>query len=113
MKLSEAQVIETLGTVSASELRIWVREGWIAPASGDGGPVFDETDVARIRLVCQLRDDLELNEDAVSVVLSLMDQLYGLRRELRALAQAVERQPEDVRSRVQNLYRTLASRRRV
>ncbi|MFP3942530.1 MAG: chaperone modulator CbpM [Alphaproteobacteria bacterium] len=112
MKLSEAQVVRTLGTVSRSELRVWVREGWIAPASGDGGPLFDETDVARIRLVCQLRDDLELNEESVSVVLSLMDQLYGLRRELKALAQAVDRQPEDVRGRIHSAYRTLASRRR-
>ncbi len=112
MKLSEAQVIETVGMVSASELRVWIREGWIVPVTGDSGPVFDETDVARIRLVCQLRDDLELNEAAVPVVLSLMDQLYGLRRELRALAQAVERQPADVRIRIQDIYRTLAARRR-
>jgi chaperone modulatory protein CbpM len=110
MKLSETQVVQTLGTVSVSELRVWIREGWIAPVTGDTGPQFDETDLARIRLVCQLRDDLELQEEAVPLVLSLVDQLYGLRRELKALAQAVDRQPDDVRHRIQKIYRALARR---
>jgi chaperone modulatory protein CbpM len=31
------------------------------------------------------------------LVLSLLDQLYGLRAQMRAVARAVERQPESVR----------------
>lgn len=107
MRLTEAQVVEIVGTLSVKDLRLWIREGWISPAGGDAGPVFDETDLARIRLVCELRDDLALNQEAVPVVLSLVDQLYGLRRELKALAQAIDRQPEDVRARIRDLYRSL------
>ena len=36
----------------------------------------------------------------MSVVLSLLDQLYTTRRSLRALLSAVEAQPEDVRARI-------------
>lgn len=111
MKLTEEQVVRTMGSVSVNELRLWVREGWIAPVSGERGPVFDDMDIARIRLVCQLKEDLALTEEAVPVILSLMDQLYGLRRELKALAQAVDTQPEDVRGRIRKTFRALANRR--
>lgn len=105
MKLSVEQVLEKIGTLSAGELRLWIQEGWIAPAGGEAAPLFDEADVARIQLVCQLRDDLALNEDAVSVVLSLIDQIHGLRRELRILAQIIENEPDAVRQRIRTAHR--------
>ena len=108
----EAEVAEMLGTVEVAELRVWCEAGWVAPAQpgipGEAGPVFDEVDVARIRLVHELRDDLGLAEDAISVVLSLVDQLYGVRRELRALARAVEQQPEEVSAPVRAAFRKLS-----
>ena len=109
-RLDEAQVVERLGTVSVAELRVWCEAGWVAPARGEAGPVFDEVDVARIRLVCELRDDLGLDEGAIPVVLSLVDQLYGVRRELRTLARAVDQQPADVAAGIRASYRVLAQR---
>lgn len=109
MRWSESQVIAELTPLTRRRLRLWVRQGWIIPArsSGSGGPYFDERDVARLRLVCQLKDEMNLNDDALPVVLSLLDQLYGVRRELRALTQAVERQPDPVRSQVRHACRML------
>ncbi len=108
-KLGEAQVIEQVGRLSVAELRLWCEAGWVAPAqpasADEAGPVFDEVDIARVRLVCELRDDLGLDEGAIPVVLSLVDQLYGLRRELRALARAVEQQPDEVAAPVRAAYR--------
>ncbi|MEX2520092.1 MAG: MerR family transcriptional regulator [Paracoccaceae bacterium] len=104
MRLDERQVAEVVGVISVSELRVWVSEGWVRPASGGGGQKFDETDVARIRLVCELRESLGLEEDAVPLVLSLIDQLHGLRGELKALAGAIDDQPEDIRDRVRGAY---------
>jgi chaperone modulatory protein CbpM len=101
MKLKEREVVERLGTLTLTELRLWVSEGWVTPEEDR----FAEIDVARIRLVCQLRQDMNLNEDAVPVVLSLLDQLHGLRSELRTLTQALEEQPEEVRRRVASAYR--------
>jgi chaperone modulatory protein CbpM len=110
-RLREAQVVELVGRLSVTELRLWCEAGWVAPAQpgspGEAGAVFDEVDVARVRLVCELRDDLGLDEGAIPVVLSLVDQLYGLRRELRALARAVEQQPDEVAAPVRAAYRAM------
>lgn len=95
--LDERDVVARVRRVRLAELRLWVSEGWIRPARGAGGPVFDELDVARIRLVCDLRKEMSLPNDAVPVVLSLLDQIHGLRRELRGLAEAVDEQPGETR----------------
>ena len=104
MKLTEKQVLEAVGTLSLKQLRLWVSRGWIVPAQGESGPVFDEIDIARARLLCQLRQDMNVNEDALPVVLSLLDQLYGLRRDMRAMMQAVCEQPQHVQRRIRDAY---------
>lgn len=105
MSLSEKDVVALIGRVSVRRLRLWVRRGWVAPSVGSSGPVFDTLDVARINLLCQLKDDFGLSDDALPVVLSLMDQLYGTRRELKLLLDAVDRLPEDVRQAVHRVHR--------
>ncbi len=55
MKLTERQVLDQFDTVTRKQLRQWVHSGWIAPAQSESGPSFDDVDVARIRLVCELR----------------------------------------------------------
>lgn len=97
MKLGEQEVVATVRRLKLRELRVWVRNGWLCPAEGDDGPLFDELDVARIRLICDLQKEMALQADAIPVVLSLLDQLHGLRRELRGLAEAVDRQPDATR----------------
>ena len=108
-RMGEDELCQSVG-VSVAELRVWRRSGWVAPAEGDAGPVYDEVDMARVRLVCGLRDDLGLDEEAIPVVLSLMDQLYGVRRELRALARAVDQQEVEVAARIRAAYRALGGR---
>lgn len=108
MRLREHEAAEALGTVTVAELRVWVAEGLVAPAEGAEGPVFDEVDLARLRLVCELRDACGLDAEAIPVVLSLIDQVHGLRRELRALSRAVEMQPDEVRAEVVRAYRAVA-----
>ncbi|EHK79916.1 hypothetical protein SM0020_00385 [Sinorhizobium meliloti CCNWSX0020] len=97
MKLTERQVLEQFDTVTRKELRRWVHSGWIVPAQSESGPSFDDVDVARIRLVYELRRDMNVNDDAVPIILALLDQLYGLRRELRTIATALLEQPDEVR----------------
>lgn len=110
---TEAEVVTVVETISLHELRGWVHAGWIAPAQSEQGPVFDELDVARIRLVQQLRRDLAVPEDAVPLVLSLLDQVHGLRRELRTLTQAVDAQPAPIRTDIRNAYQALLRSRNV
>lgn len=100
MRLDEKSVVAEVHRVTLRELRSWVREGWVQPAQGEVGPVFDEVDIARIRLLCDLRQDLALPADTLPVVLTLIDRLHEVRRDLRCLTDALAEQPEDVRQAV-------------
>ena len=92
----------SLGLAEA-EIHRWVELRWLRPAGAPGGWVFQEIDVARIRLILELRA-LSLDEEAMPVVLSLLNQLHATRRRLRLLQQAVEETaPEAVRDRLRAL----------
>ena len=98
MRYTEDQVVAEIRTLTVERLRGWVAEGWIVPATGETAITFTEIDVARVRLVCELTDGMAVGEEAVPVILSLIDQVHGLRAELKRLAQAVAKQPEPVRA---------------
>ena len=108
MSFDERTVVARVERLNLRELRLWVRQGWLRPTVGTTGPVFDELDIARIRLLCDLRKEMSLPNDALPVVLDLIDRLHQTRRELRALARALAEQPEDVRrsvvSRVRDMH---------
>jgi chaperone modulatory protein CbpM len=54
--------------------------------------------VARARLILEMRDEMQISEDALPVVLLLLDQLYDLRRQMRDLNNAfLQVVPRDVR----------------
>jgi chaperone modulatory protein CbpM len=92
-------VLEAVPGVEAVEVIQWVERGWVRAEPGEGGAlVFQEIDIARCRLIVDLRRDMGVNEEAVPVVLGLIDQVYDLRRRLRALAGVLGHQPEDVRA---------------
>jgi chaperone modulatory protein CbpM len=78
------------------ELTTWVERGWVLPDTGEGGLVFRDIDVARVRLIRDLRQGMDVTEDAMSLVLSLLDQIYELRSRLKSVMRAVEAQPRDV-----------------
>jgi chaperone modulatory protein CbpM len=73
----------------------WISNEWVRPDRQSGIFVFREIDVARVRLIQELRQDMEINEEALPVILSLLDQLYDLRRRMQALGDAIaETAPE-------------------
>jgi chaperone modulatory protein CbpM len=80
--------------IGASELSAWIEQHWVLPVEVDGDLVFDDSDIARVRLIAELRNDLGVNEDAIPVVLRLLDQVYGLRRALAELNEAIHTLPE-------------------
>ncbi len=95
--MRESEVVRVVGGLKRAELRRWVAAGWVAPQRQDGETRFRQIDVARLQLIVQIRRDMRIAEDSLPLVLSLVDQVYGLRNELRHLAEAVEAQPETVR----------------
>ena len=72
----------------------WVERGWVRPSDG---AVFLEIDVARIRLIHDLLFRMDLREDTIPLILSLLDQVYELRGSLSAVLRAIEAQPAPVR----------------
>jgi chaperone modulatory protein CbpM len=99
-----------LHTVSVEELQLWIGAGWVVPDAGSaaGSIRLSATDLARARLIGALSHDLALDADTVPMVLSLVDQIHGLRRELKRLADAVADQPEPVRQAITEACRDLA-----
>lgn len=86
--------------VLLADVTRWVELAWVRPDGGPGAWVFHEIDVARVRLIVELRDELSVNEDALPTVLSLMDQLYDARRQMRAINHALANTAPDVRDAV-------------
>lgn len=82
------------------ELERWIAERWVLPESEASGYAFTEFDVARVRLIVELRRDLAVGEEAVPIVLRLLDQLYATRRRIRSLLRALETLPEEHRAAV-------------
>jgi chaperone modulatory protein CbpM len=97
MSLDERTVVARIERLTLSDLRLWVREGWVRPAQSERGPVFDDLDVARLRLLCDLRKDMAMPADVMPTVLTLIDQLHQTRRNLRRLTEALDEQPPEVR----------------
>ena len=79
------------------ELIAWVERGWVIPDSVGSGFEFHEIDVARVRLIHDLRRGMDIGEDMMPLVLSLLDQVYELRSRLKSLLHAVDAQPRDVK----------------
>lgn len=104
--IGEREVVNRIEGLTIRQLRSWVRHGWVCPARGESGLAFSQLDLARVSLIRQLHQDLKVNPEAVPIVLSLMDQVYGLRRELRNLARAVESQPPAVRDSILDVVRS-------
>ena len=84
------------------ELITWVERGWVIPDAAGSGFEFREVDVARVRLIHDLRHGMDIGEDAVPLVLSLLDQVYDLRSRLHSVLRAVEAQPREVQRAIVN-----------
>jgi len=93
-------VVTLFPDLQAPELEGWIEQRWVQPEPADGGWGFHAVDVARVRLIYDLRRGLETPEETVPLVLSLLDQVYDLRATLNAMTQALATQPSEVQAAV-------------
>jgi chaperone modulatory protein CbpM len=99
-----SEVVVVVGRVDRVELTHWVELGWVRPETPPAAePVFSDLDVARVCLICDLRRDLAVEEETMPLVLSLLDQLYAMRRQMKALTGALQQQPDDVRRAIMDM----------
>jgi chaperone modulatory protein CbpM len=71
--------------VERQSLQAWIAAGWIVPPQSDPEPMFSDVDLARAQLIRDLREDLGVNDEGISVILHLLDQMHGLRRSMHEL----------------------------
>ena len=91
-------ILDLYPDLDAVEITTWIERAWVRPEPAAGGSwVFREIDVARVRLIYDLRRDLEVAEETVPIVLALLDQVYELRRAVKSMTRAIEGQPQPIR----------------
>lgn len=84
--------------LTENDLSRWIDAALVRAEGRPGNWRFQEIDVARIRLILELRDELEIEEQSLPVVLSLVDQLYDLRRRMARLNEAMADIPPEIRT---------------
>jgi len=94
------EVIALLPDLQRDDLDRWLRDALVEAAQEAENPALNETQFARLRLICTLRYDMDVEDETLPVVLDLLDQLHDTRARLRTLSQAVLAQDEDVRAAV-------------
>jgi len=62
--------------------------------------IFHEIDVARVELILEVRREFAIDDEALSLFLGLLDQVYDLRRQLGRLCDALAAQPPEIQAAV-------------
>ncbi|WP_372572378.1 hypothetical protein [Ruegeria jejuensis] len=94
---TETQLVATITRLTPDRLTEYLAAEIVIPTQSDQGLVYQSLDVARLELACELHDQYEMEADALSMMISLIDQMHGLRAELREVLGAVQAQPDPVR----------------
>jgi chaperone modulatory protein CbpM len=93
------KVVALFPELDSTELTYWIDRTWVQPDRGDGETwIFHEIDIARVRLIYDLRHLFDTPEETIPIVLGLLDQVYELRDGLRRMTEAVRQQPPAVQS---------------
>ncbi|SIQ39049.1 MULTISPECIES: chaperone modulator CbpM [Acidiphilium] len=92
-------VIRDIDGIKRPDLDRWIENQWVRPDAAPTGYVFTEIDMARVRLIHELMNDLQVNDDTMPIVLCLLDQIYDLRRRLRQVGAAIDQTaPPNIRA---------------
>jgi chaperone modulatory protein CbpM len=97
---SETEVIARVRGLTVTRLRAFIAADCVRPSEAQGRLAFAEADLARVQLLEELVEDFDLDEDAAAMVVGLVDQIHGLRRELRRLGEAIADEHPEVRARI-------------
>lgn len=91
-------LVAAISALQRSDLEAWIREELVVPRQAAGTLFFTDMECARVRLICTLPYELEIDVGTLPVVLSLVDQLYDTRQRLLSLTAAVTAQDKNVQA---------------
>jgi chaperone modulatory protein CbpM len=101
-------LLKHLKELDRRELTRWVENRWVLPERRNDTWIFHEVDVARIELILEIRHEFAIDEEALPLVLGLLDQVYDLRRQLRRVCDALAAQPPEVQAVIRQALPSLA-----
>lgn len=84
--------------LTITHIHYFVTQRWLIPVQTRPVLLFTEIDIARAELLRDLHLDLGLDDEAMPLVLRLMDRMYRMRDDMRRLCGAIAEQPEEVRA---------------
>ena len=94
------ELLDRFAGLDRSELTRWVENRWILPERRGTTWIFHEIDVARVELIIEVRREFAIDDEALSLMLGLLDQVYDLRRQLGRLCDALAAQPPEIQAAV-------------
>lgn len=106
-RFSRRETLDAVPGLTAEQLDRYIGAGVVQPVQSQTGPLFREIDIARLSLLIDLAEGYHLDDDALGMVMSLLDQLHGLRGEMRAILDAVAQEPPETRARLGHSIRSL------
>ncbi|WP_170603138.1 hypothetical protein [Ruegeria arenilitoris] len=98
--LTEDELLGAIARLTSDRLSEYLAAEIVIPEQSEQGLVYQTIDVARLELACELHDQYDMESDALSMMISLIDQMHCLRAELREVLNAVDAQPEPVRKKM-------------
>ena len=98
--ISIDELVAAITALQRSDLEIWIQEELVASQEDADMLFFSDMECARVRLICTLHYDLEIDADTLPVVLSLVDQLYDTRQRLLSLTAAIAAQDKSVQAEI-------------
>lgn len=97
-RFSENDVVTSITRLTRSQLVRFVEGDFVRPQRNADGYVFRRSDIARLELLCDLSQDLDLDETGLGIVISLVDQLHAARQDLATIARAIDALPADLKA---------------
>lgn len=93
-------VIARIAPLTRERLRQFEHLRIVTPVNTSNGPRYRQLDLRRITLLCELTDDFEVNEDALVIIMSLLDQLHGAHSKLDRIVNAINGEPSEIKQRL-------------
>ena len=95
----ERQQFLLVAQIETEVLDGWIEAEWLMPRIDNGQEYLSEVDVARAHLIRDMFD-LGANDEAIPIILDLIDNLHGVRRSLNAVLARIQEQPEETQKRL-------------
>lgn len=86
----------------------YIELNWVRPIYKNEEYYFEDIDMARIRLIHQFKETLLIEDSAIDIILSLVDQLYGTRHQLNKVCVAISAQPKPIQKDILSLLEKLS-----